>query len=149
LHLARYSELVPALLANVAAEDPEAAQNSGQLLCALLAATQALPPCLHEPPAEGKQLCKQLVASCLNASDNTANMPALEVTLQLLERCREGAEAAECATCRSTLLDAVAAHIDNFFVALVAAPKLPARISRFVSVGSKVRVRVRVRVRVS
>ena len=132
-----YSDLVPALLDNVSAEDPEAAQNSGQLLCALLAATQALPPCLHETPAEGKETCKQLVASCLSASDNTVNMPALEVTLQLLERCREGSEAAECAACRSALLDAVAARIDNFFVALVATPKLPARILRFVGAGSK------------
>lgn len=132
-----YSLLVPALLRNVACEDPEAAQNCAQLLCTLLAATQALPPCLHETPREGRENCKRLVASCLGVTGHSVNMPALEVTLQLLERCREGSEAAECAACRSALLDAVAERIDNFFVALVATPKLPARILRFVGAESK------------
>eukprot|EP00908_Phaeocystis_cordata_P014003 Transcript_25111.p1 GENE.Transcript_25111~~Transcript_25111.p1 ORF type:complete len:714 (+),score=257.10 Transcript_25111:220-2361(+) len=132
-----YSMLVPALLGNVACEDAEAAQNSAQLLCTLLAATQALPPCLHETPVEGRENCKRLVASCLGEAGTAVNMPALEVTLQLLERCREGSEAAECAACRSALLDAVAERIDNFFVALVATPTLPARILRFVGTESK------------
>lgn len=137
-----YPLLVPALLGNVACTDPEAAQNSAQLLCNLLAATQALPPCLHEPPAEGRANCVKLVASCLGSPDDptdgsSVNLPALEVTLQLLERCRESPEAVECAACSSALLDAIAERVDGFFVALVATPKLPARIARFVGAESK------------
>jgi len=128
-----YSLLVPALLGNVACDDAEAAQNSAQLLCNLLAATQALPPCLHEPPAEGRQACAKLVAACLGGTaDPGVSLPALEVTLQLLERCREAPEAVECAACSSSLLDAIAERIDAFFVGLVATPKLPNRIARFV-----------------
>lgn len=37
-----------------------------------------------------------------------------------------------CAACSSSLLDAIAERIDAFFVGLVAAPKLPNRIARFV-----------------
>jgi len=137
-----YPLLVPALLGNVACPDAEAAANSAQLLCSLLAATQALPPCLTESPAEGRANCVKLVASCVGSPDDpkdssSVNLPALEVTLQLLERCRESPEAVECAACSSALLDAIAERVDAFFVALVATPKLPARIARFVGAESK------------
>lgn len=118
--------LIPAAFDALTNEDPEVVANSSQLLCALLAASSEPPQCL-EVGAAGRERCAQLVRVCLS-SDETPNLPAIDVVLQLLTRLREGQSTSPVS---DALLDQIEIEIDRFFAAVAAPSPLPARFARF------------------
>jgi len=127
--------LVPALFEQLAAPNPEAAQNASALLTTLLEASPALPACFCEPELEARERCETLLKMCLGAAGHPngggggLNLPALDVLVRLLVRCREiGASSPSCA---DHLLRGVAESVDAFFVAIATPAQLPERISRF------------------
>ena len=126
-----HATLIPAALDALGGQGDEAAEataNASALLCALLTASTEPPACLEEGEAAVLR-CAALVRVCLGDEvGDPANLPALEVVLQLLTKLRESPTGSPCL---SSLLDAIEVDVERFFAALAAPNPLPARIARF------------------
>lgn len=130
-----HATLVPALFDHLASPDPEAALNASALFNMVLEASPTLPACFCEPEPEARQRCGDLVKACFSSSCAGAvagppglNLPALDVLVRLLARCRELCSTTSCA---AHLLHSISESIDSFFVALATPAQLPDRIRRF------------------
>jgi hypothetical protein len=130
-----HATLVPALFDQLSSPDPEAALNASALFNMVLEASPTLPALFCEPEPEASQRCGDLVKACFSSSCAGASagppalsLPALDVLVRLLARCRELGSTWSCA---ANLLRAISESIDSFFVALATPAQLPDRIRRF------------------
>ena len=130
-----HESLVPALFDHLGSPDPEAALNASVILNMLLESSPTLPSRFCEPESEARLHCVELVQACFTspAAGSSSgppglHLPALDVLVRLLTRCREIGSTSSCAP---NLIRAVADSIDSFFVALATPAQLPERIRRF------------------
>lgn len=85
-------QLLPSLLDNLNAADPESVLNSAVLLCSILDQSSAVPAYLSEPLEQAQARCEGLVRACLGGErceEGVLNLAALDVLLKVLARCRE------------------------------------------------------------